>query len=320
MSNVGSTNISFSDLQSAYNNSQTNNPMDNPISMSEFRDIEFTDGTSVPGSGAISIDDHFKSKTFKSPDSGGGDSYITYVSSSYFNYSGTGTSSDPFTGQSTNQGRHYSTAVINFTSPAVSGYVYINITVSSETNYDFGIVNFGGIQYFRQSGAVSSNLQLTATGSSQTIQIQYYKDGSVNSRNDRVNFSMYWEEKDLSGGGGGGGFTELSKSYFIYSGSGTSSAPYVGYSTNNGLHNTTASVAFNKTSSSTSVRIDVSVSSEYNYDYGRLYINGSRLWNTSGSGSYTYNGYGALAIQIQYYKDGSVNNGSDRVNFTMYEY
>lgn len=317
MSDVGSTNISFSDLQSAYNNSQTNNPMDNPISLSEFRNIEFTNGTSVPGSGAISIDDHFKSKTFKSPDSGG-NSFITYVSRYYFNYSGTGTSSDPFTGQSTNQGRNNTTASINFTTPAVSGYVYLNITVSSESNYDFGIVNFGGSQYFRQSGAVTNNLQLVNTGSAQNIQIQYSKDYSVHSRNDRVDFSMYWEEDDLSGGGGTG-FTVLSSSYFSYSGSGTSGSPYSGQSTNQGRHGTTASIRFQKNSATSMVNIVVSVSSEGGYDYGRLYINGSRLWNTSGSGSYTYNGTGQ-SIQIDYYKDGSVNSGSDRVTFTMYEY
>lgn len=318
MSGVGSTNISFSGLQSAYNNSQSGNPMNNPISLSEFRNIQFTNGTSVPGSGAISINDHFRSKTFKSPDSGGGDSFITYQSSSYFNYSGTGTQSDPFVGQSTNQERNSTTAVINFTTPAVSGYVFINITVSSETYFDFGIVKFGGIQYFRESGSVNNNLKLVNTGSAKNIQIQYYKDGSVHDRNDRVDFSMYWQEDDLSGGGGTW-ITVLSSYYFSFYGYGTSSSPYSGKSTNQGLHGTTASISFFKNSPTTNVHINVSVSSEYNYDYGRLYINGSRLWNTSGSGSYTYNGPGQ-DIRIDYYKDGSVDSGSDMVIFTMYEY
>ena len=71
---VPSSNISFSSLKSAYtdasitsasgNSNLTDGMIDTPISLSFFRNATFTDSTSVPSSGEISINDDFKSKTF----------------------------------------------------------------------------------------------------------------------------------------------------------------------------------------------------------------------------------------------------------------
>ena len=73
---VASSNISFSSLKSAYvdgsitsadgNSDLTDGKTDTPISLSLFRNSTYTDGTSVPSSGEISINDDFKGKTFGS--------------------------------------------------------------------------------------------------------------------------------------------------------------------------------------------------------------------------------------------------------------
>ena len=64
-SGVGSSDISFSGLQTAQNLVYTD--MANPISLSEFRGKGFTDGSSVPGgSDTISISSHLRGKVFGS--------------------------------------------------------------------------------------------------------------------------------------------------------------------------------------------------------------------------------------------------------------
>ena len=69
MANIGSSNISFSGLRTAWGNSSYlggSDPGSSNISISEFRGAEFTDGSSIPDSGQISIDSNFKGKTFGS--------------------------------------------------------------------------------------------------------------------------------------------------------------------------------------------------------------------------------------------------------------
>lgn len=69
MAGVGSTNISFNSLRTAWGNASYaggSDPGSTNISLSEFRGATFTDGTSVPSSGEISINDDFKDKTFGS--------------------------------------------------------------------------------------------------------------------------------------------------------------------------------------------------------------------------------------------------------------
>ena len=61
---VGTSNISFNGLQTAQNLVFAD--MSHPISLSEFRGKTFTDGTSVPGSNAISIGTDFRGKVFGS--------------------------------------------------------------------------------------------------------------------------------------------------------------------------------------------------------------------------------------------------------------
>ena len=77
---IGTTNISFSGLRTAYNNgaafdadgdetlANETDESDNPniMSLGLFRNATFTDGTSVPSSGEISINSVFREKTFGS--------------------------------------------------------------------------------------------------------------------------------------------------------------------------------------------------------------------------------------------------------------
>ena len=67
MAGVGTTNISLNSLRTAWGNAGYaggSDPGSTNISLSEFRGATFTDETSVPSSGEISINDDFKGKTF----------------------------------------------------------------------------------------------------------------------------------------------------------------------------------------------------------------------------------------------------------------
>ena len=76
MAGVGSSSISFSGLKASYvaggstdadgNSSLRDGKTTSSISLSDFRNAGLTDGTSIPGSGEISINDDFKGKTFGS--------------------------------------------------------------------------------------------------------------------------------------------------------------------------------------------------------------------------------------------------------------
>lgn len=71
---VGTSNISFQGLQSAYAGTSLTNASDSEglnsgtsnTSLSDFRNATFTDGTSVPSSGEISLSSVFREKTFGS--------------------------------------------------------------------------------------------------------------------------------------------------------------------------------------------------------------------------------------------------------------
>ena len=83
MAGVGSTNISFSGLRTAWGNASYaggSDPGATNISLSEFRGATFTNGTTAPSSGEISINDDFKGKTF-------GSSSIVYNTGSFRVYS-----------------------------------------------------------------------------------------------------------------------------------------------------------------------------------------------------------------------------------------
>lgn len=98
--------------------------------------------------------------------------------------------------------------------------------------------------------------------------------------------------------------------FIISGGSGT---PFFGESTNQGLHNTTANATFSIVGSGTVV-FNVAISSETNFDFGRIRRNGNLQLNVSGVG--THAGSFAVAdgdsVQVQYFKDGSVNSNLDK--------
>lgn len=74
--NVSNSNISFSSLKSAYvdgsitsatgNSDLTDGKTNTSISLSLFRNATFTDSTSIPSSGEISVNDDFKGRTYGS--------------------------------------------------------------------------------------------------------------------------------------------------------------------------------------------------------------------------------------------------------------
>ena len=71
---INTSNISFTHLRTKWSNagfSGGSDPGTSNISLSEFRGATFTNGTTVPSSGEISIKDDFKGKTFGTSGGGG---------------------------------------------------------------------------------------------------------------------------------------------------------------------------------------------------------------------------------------------------------
>lgn len=185
---IGSSGISFSSIVTAYNNVKTTDLSTTNISLSGFRGKTFSDGTSVPSSGAISINSHFKGKTWQ------GDTVSAPTLSenyrSYWNYSGSGTQASPYAGYSTNGGRNNTTAYMKFQVNG-NGYVHIYSTVSSEYYYDYAHIFVNGSQKWRAAGQYTFNWTKYAVSNGQIIEFRYYKDYSVHRYSDRQYFSIY---------------------------------------------------------------------------------------------------------------------------------
>jgi hypothetical protein len=101
---------------------------------------------------------------------------------------------------------------------------------------------------------------------------------------------------------------------FTISGEGTESLPYFGNSTNQGLHGTTANATFSIVGAGTAtLEYNVDISSETNFDFGRIRKNGNIELQVSGTGNHTgsFSVSNGDSVQVQYFKDGSVNTGSD---------
>jgi hypothetical protein len=101
---------------------------------------------------------------------------------------------------------------------------------------------------------------------------------------------------------------------FTISGEGTESSPYFGNSTNQGLHNTTANATFSIVGAGTAtLEYNVNISSETNFDFGRIRKNGNIELQVSGAGNHTgsFSVSAGDNVQVQYFKDGSVNSGLD---------
>ena len=79
---IPTSSISFSGIVSAYNNVNSTNLSTTNISLSSFRGKSFSDSTTVPSSGAISLNSHFKGKTWDVP--------ITFSSHTFTNCGATG--------------------------------------------------------------------------------------------------------------------------------------------------------------------------------------------------------------------------------------
>ena len=83
---IPTSNVSFSGIVNAYNNVNTTNLSTTNISLSSFRSKSFSDSTTVPSSGAISLNSHFKGKTWGAP------SLYTFSSHIFTNCGATGAS------------------------------------------------------------------------------------------------------------------------------------------------------------------------------------------------------------------------------------
>ncbi len=184
---IGSSSISFSSIVTAYNNVKSTDLSETNISLSSFRGKTFSDGTSVPASGAISINTHFKGKTWQ----GEAAPTLSEDYRSYWSYSGSGTSADPYDGWSSNNGRNNTTAYMRWKVNG-NGYVYVWSYVSSEQNYDFGHIFVNGSQKWRESGYNKTfNWTKYAVSNGQKVEFRYSKDFSVHNHTDKQRMRIY---------------------------------------------------------------------------------------------------------------------------------
>lgn len=191
---IGTSNIKFSDLKTKYNSN--GGSIGSSISLSNFRGASFSNGTTVPSSGAISINSHFKGKTFGSS----GATISTYGSpSAFITPTGNGTASSPYHTYSTNKS-HPSWGYMKFQISG-SGKVHIRMEVGSERNYDFGYVFVNGVQKVKAAGYSNGSYYKWPSSSwvfeeydvtnGMIIEFKYYKDYSVSSQPDVAKFWVY---------------------------------------------------------------------------------------------------------------------------------
>jgi len=186
---IGSSGISFSSIVTAYNNVKTTDLSTTNISLSGFRGKTFSDGTSVPSSGAISINSHFKSKTWQADNVSAPTLSEDYKS--YWSYSGSGTQASPYDGWSSNNGRNNTTAYMRWKVNG-NGFVWVWSYVSSESNYDFGHIFVNGSQKWRTSGYNRTfNWTKYAVSDGQKVEFRYTKDYSVHTHTDKQRMKIY---------------------------------------------------------------------------------------------------------------------------------
>lgn len=118
---------------------------------------------------------------------------MTVTGSSSWNYSGGLTSASPLTGTSSNSSQNSTTAYINFIVQNGGGTVYYNISSSSEANYDFARIRKNGVVQAERSGLNQNMSGSFAVIASNTVVVEYSKDGSVNSGTDNATInSLYF--------------------------------------------------------------------------------------------------------------------------------
>ena len=113
------------------------------------------------------------------------------TSSSNFSYSGSGTSSSPYTGTSTNKSDN-TTGYINFIVENGSGTIYYDITASSETNWDFARIKKNGTIIQQVSG---NNIRMNSSFSVSnldTVVVEYFKDVSISSFSDQATITSLY--------------------------------------------------------------------------------------------------------------------------------
>ena len=114
------------------------------------------------------------------------------VSASAWYNTGAGTSSNKWTGYSTNKS-HNSSGNIYFNVSGGTATFNVSVTVSSEANYDFGYVYNGGSQLWVNSGSGRSyNNSSVSVGSGSYLRLRYTKDYSVSSYGDDLTHTVYW--------------------------------------------------------------------------------------------------------------------------------
>jgi hypothetical protein len=118
---------------------------------------------------------------------------MTVTGSSMWNYSGGLTSVSPLTGTSSNNNQQGTTAYINFIVQNGGGTVYYNISSSSELNYDFARIRKNGVVQDQRSGANQIMTGSFAVIASNTVAVEYFKDGSVDAGTDNATInSLYF--------------------------------------------------------------------------------------------------------------------------------
>jgi alpha-tubulin suppressor-like RCC1 family protein len=115
---------------------------------------------------------------------------LVLTDTGYWSLTGNGTPTSPYNGNSINQFIQPSDAKVKFIVNA-NGFLYWNISVSSEFYFDFAYLSINGVQIFSISGSDNrTNSQFVSVNS--IVEIIYHKDGSVNSGADTTTINSLY--------------------------------------------------------------------------------------------------------------------------------
>jgi hypothetical protein len=201
MTTVGTTNIKFSNLKTGYNNNE-GNITTTQISLSSFRNATFAPisfpssfGTFIPSTGAISIESHFKDKTFTPY-------IISYTAHNWETPSTatpTGTSSWKL--YSTNElDNSEGTFEITIRGGGSGSKAWVGSVMSSELTYDKGYIYIDGVEQWVGHGTSSTNPSGYSWGyystpisrtADKTIKFKYTKDQNTKAGDDRQECLFY---------------------------------------------------------------------------------------------------------------------------------
>ncbi len=258
--------------------------------------------------------------------------------------------------ESTNQGRHSTTAECVVTVKSSSGKVYLDVINYAESGYDYGTIysldsTSSKLVEMSSSSRNTSSVQTyeidLPDANEHTIRFTFRKDSSTNRNNDSLQFKVRFGEQSTTASASTAFVMPETTASSRHFGADSAFAPACSYtvesdgrygfvlnsdgyyeSTNKGQHSTTAA-CYLRVSGATRVYLDVINYAESGYDYGVIYEPDSTSYTLKSLSSSSQNTSSVQTITVNlpdteehfiyitFRKDGSSNNYNDSLQFKV---